>query len=375
MTADGDVTADSASIIIGGAGDDAITGSNGNDVIIGGAGDDTLNGHFVGLADDDVVVGVNDDDTFLWRAGASGFDDGQDFIDGGGEGADGDTFQVIGNGSSETYRVYTETEAVARGFALAGEEPEIFVTRQVGNGEETVIAQLIDIEEIVINGNGVSGDADLGNGDRVEMYGDFSVTTSLRPDTITIIGSEGDDTVDISALRSAHRILFKTGGGNDTIVGTLRPQDVIELAPGLTVNDYEKIDNQNGSFTLKSDTHSITYVSAGDPILRDGDDDDDHDDDDNDGGGEQEGPVNKKPIVTDEHYTIKKGEALRVTAAQLLANDFDLDNGDLSIVGIDEDEHGTAALQPGRRHHLHAQGRLHRRGLLHLPGGGWPGRL
>ena len=33
----------------------------------------------------------------------------------------------------------------------------------------------------------------------------------------------------ISSLSSAHRIVFRSNGGNDTIVGTLRPQDVIEL--------------------------------------------------------------------------------------------------------------------------------------------------
>ncbi len=35
-----------------------------------------------------------------------------------------------------------------RGFALAGEETEIFVTREVAGGEEEVIAQLREIEEM-----------------------------------------------------------------------------------------------------------------------------------------------------------------------------------------------------------------------------------
>ncbi|MDF2974362.1 MAG: Ca2+-binding protein toxin, partial [Microvirga sp.] len=53
---------------------------------------------------------------------------------------------------------------------------------------------------------------------------------------------------------------------------------------------------------------------------------------------------NKDPVVTGDRFTTKKGEALTLTAAQLLANDLDLDGGELSLVALDEDEHGTAVL-------------------------------
>ena len=59
-----------------------------------------------------------------------------------------------------------------------------------------------EIEEIVINGSPASG-AGTAGGDRFELIGDFAEQgeeTSLRLNTITIIGSEGDDTVDISQL-------------------------------------------------------------------------------------------------------------------------------------------------------------------------------
>ena len=68
-------------------------------------------------------------------------------------------------------------------------------------------------------------------------HGNFA-PTSLNFNTITIDGGAGNDTVDISALQSAHRIVFRSNGGNDTIVGTLRPQDVIELASGQDLADY-----------------------------------------------------------------------------------------------------------------------------------------
>ncbi|BBI60878.1 hypothetical protein HSBAA_21840 [Vreelandella sulfidaeris] len=97
-------------------------------------------------------------------------------------------------------------------IAYAGsDENEIIVTRQVANADETIIAELTEIEEIVVNGGGVSESGQFG-GDAVEMYGSFDVATSLRPNTITILGSEGDDTVDISSLTSAHRISVQDQG-------------------------------------------------------------------------------------------------------------------------------------------------------------------
>ena len=85
----------------------------------------------------------------------------------------------------------------------------------------------------------VGGDAERRR--HVQIFGDFA-GTSLRLNTITIDGNEGDDTIDISALTSAHRIVFRSNGGNDTIVGTLRAQDVIELPPGMTLADYTSDD-------------------------------------------------------------------------------------------------------------------------------------
>lgn len=269
-------------ILFGTNGADTIVGGPGADVIIGGAGDDILNGSDVGDGDNNAIPGSPDDDTFIWYVG-----DGSDTINGGLEAANGDLFQVIGNSDAETYRIYTYDEAVARiGFA-GSDEAEIVVTRQVGSGVETIIAELTEIEEIVVNGAGVSGNGTAG-GDSFEMYGDFSVSTSLRPNTITVLGSEGDDTIDITSLRSAHRIVFKTGGGNDTIIGTLRPQDVIELPDGATIADYAvTIDEETGLTKLAGDGHSLTFVAPhGMPDFGanypgdDQDDDDDEDDDD-----------------------------------------------------------------------------------------------
>ena len=122
----------------------------------------------------------------------------------------------------------------------------------------TVIAELDNIEEIVISGQG--------GGDTFIPNGNFT-GTSLSTSTITIEGGAGDDTVDISALQSAHRIVFRSNGGNDTIVGNLRPQDVIELPAGADPADYTPTANDNGTTTLSNGIHSITVTGTTVPNL------------------------------------------------------------------------------------------------------------
>ena len=123
-----------------------------------------------------------------------------------------------------------------------------------------VIAELREIEEIRINGIDPAGNTAVG-GDTIQVIGDFS-TTSLRLNTITIDGDAGDDTVDISALTSAHRIVFRSNGGHDTIIGTLRPEDVIELPEGSDPAEYTS-STVNGVTTLTNGQHSISYTAAG----------------------------------------------------------------------------------------------------------------
>ena len=153
----------------------------------------------------------------------------------------------------------------------------------VAHGFANVIAELSEIEEIRINSvdpSGTTGGA--GAGDTFNIIGDFS-GTSLRLNTITIDGDAGDDTIDISALSSAHRIVFRSNGGHDTIIGTLREQDVIELPEGTTLADYEvTIDDETGMTTLVGDDYSVTFSTSG-GMPQVGTDDGNDDDDDDDG--------------------------------------------------------------------------------------------
>ncbi|MFT7577992.1 MAG: Ca2+-binding RTX toxin-like protein [Alphaproteobacteria bacterium] len=138
---------------------------------------------------------------------------------------------------------------------------DIVITRTVGAVTE-IIAELDRIEELVVNtvttpvGGGAAG------ADNVVVVGNFG-PTNLALNTITINGSEGDDVVDISQLDSAHRIVFRSNGGDDMVVGTLRPQDVVDLAPGLTAADYgDPQHDGNGMWTITQNGggHSVSYA-------------------------------------------------------------------------------------------------------------------
>ena len=193
----------------------------------------------------DTVNGDAGDDTIVWNANAAAPTDGRDLVDGGTEGTAGDTFVITGNASAETYRVYTRAAALAAGIGGLDADTEIVVTRN-GTNTASVIAELDEIEEIRINGVDPSASGGVAAGDTFELIGDFSAT-SLRPNTITIAGSSADDTIDISALTSNHRVVFNANGGNDTIVGTPRPQDVIQGNVTVTPGDGDVGNAINGT--------------------------------------------------------------------------------------------------------------------------------
>jgi Ca2+-binding RTX toxin-like protein len=217
-----------------------ITGTAGADIITGNRGNDTINA----LGGDDVIN---------WSASLLGLlPDGRDSVNGGAEGLDGDSFVVNGSALAETYRVYTRAAAVSAGMTGIATATEIVITRN-GTTNGAIIAELTDIEEIVIN-------TGAGN-DTVLAIGDFS-PTNLSFNTITINGEADDETVNISGLMSAHRILFRSNGGDDTIVGTLRPQDVVELAPGQQLSSYALVDNGDGTKSFSNGTHSITFTGS-----------------------------------------------------------------------------------------------------------------
>uniref|UniRef100_UPI00232FADCB peroxidase family protein n=1 Tax=Candidatus Phyllobacterium onerii TaxID=3020828 RepID=UPI00232FADCB len=260
-------------IIIGDTAGTTINGGGGNDNIDAGDGGDTVTGG----AGDDIILAGTGNDTINWTTG-----DGFDMIDGGAGATD--TFVLNGGAGAEIFRIYAKAAALAANIPVLGANTEIVITRTVG-ATTTVIAELDNIEEIRVNTQQVTspggtppGGSGSNGGDTIQVIGNFNAPfTSLNFNTITIDGNAGDDTVDISSLDSAHRIVFRSNGGNDTIVGNLRPQDVIELPNGATIADYEAT-IEDGVTTLTSSEQTIKFTApdgmpqiGGEPVEEDDD--------------------------------------------------------------------------------------------------------
>ena len=146
----------------GTGGNDLINALAGNDTVNGGAGNDTISGGLNGTGGPgaDVLNGDAGDDTIIWNANTATAtsltnSDGRDIVNGGTEGAVGDTFVINGNAASEAYSILTLAAwDVIAGNNLGsfnGRTPEIVITRG-GTAFANVIGELTEIEEIRING-------------------------------------------------------------------------------------------------------------------------------------------------------------------------------------------------------------------------------
>ena len=251
-------------IIVANGAANTITGGGGNDHISAGDGGDDISG---GTGNDTILAGTGND-TIRWSG--AGATDGFDMIDGQDGGTD--TFIITGSADAEIFRIYAKAAAEAAGIVIVGANTEIVITRTVG-AVTTVIAELDNIEEITVNSlnttannsdNPNQPDGGVNTGDTIQVFGNFNAPfTSLNFSTITIDGNAGNDTIDISGLVSDHRIVFRSNGGNDTLVGTLRPQDVIELPAGTAITSYTS-STAAGVTTLTNGTNSISYTADGD---------------------------------------------------------------------------------------------------------------
>jgi Ca2+-binding RTX toxin-like protein len=218
----------------GGAGDDTITGANGDDTLIGGDGNDFIDGN--GGADT-AFMGAGDD-FFRWDPG-----DGSDTVEGqGGR----DTMIFNGSGGDELFDTSANGSRV-RFFRSAGT-----ITMDLNGVEQIDVNALGGIDTMVVNdvsgtdlkevnfslaaiGGGGDGAADslIVNGtnrdDEIQMVGDASsttisglaaivnVSTVEAADTITVNGLAGDDEIDASALAIAS--VQNGGAGDDTLIG------------------------------------------------------------------------------------------------------------------------------------------------------------
>ncbi|MEQ1696450.1 MAG: peroxidase family protein [Hyphomicrobiaceae bacterium] len=211
-----------SAIIDGAGGNDNLTGSAFDDILTGGDGNDT-------------IAGGGGDDTINFFASTTG----RDFINGGVNGPNGDTFILNGTGDAETFRIYTRAAYLALGGGNGGlnGNTEIVITKN-GTNNASIVAELDNIEEIKINTLDVTSNDPVPNGvleqgpnsgDDIFVIGNFNAPfTSLNFNTITVNGGGSADTVDITGLTSDHRIVLNSNGGGDTIIGEHRAQDLID---------------------------------------------------------------------------------------------------------------------------------------------------
>ncbi|MEW4448918.1 peroxidase family protein [Qipengyuania sp. JC766] len=224
------ISADSGGgILTGTGGSDLLIGQAGaaRDDLRGGAGSDILTGG----SGNDFLRGQAGSDTMFWRVG-----DGRDVMVGGGGT---DTVLLHGDAGAETFGIYDRASALAAGFSGVRAVTEIVIVR---NG--VIAAEVLGTEEIVIDGKG--------GGDTFVIVGDFT-GTSLAYSTITLEGSAAGDTVDIAGLASDHRVVFKSHGGDDRLVGDLRPQDSVEFADGTTMSAADLQRSAEGVVSRRSD--------------------------------------------------------------------------------------------------------------------------
>ncbi|MGJ8569716.1 MAG: tandem-95 repeat protein [Hoeflea sp.] len=326
---------------------DAGSIAGGNDIIHGGAGSDVIYGDFeieelpaasdgsfgtitggndtiYGDEGDDTIHAGGGDDTIIWNVG-----DGSDIVDGStvaNAATDTDTFVANGSAANETFFVETVVDYNTRlggGAVVLDAATEIVVSRSTDGGATSVIiSQLTNIDEIVVNGGGGT--------DGFVVSGDYA-GTDLDPSTITIVGTSGDDTVDLSRLvdpsNAGHRVVFQTAGGNDTVTGA-RAQDLIDIT-GRSVTGV--VDN-GGSYTVTLDDGSTVTFTGTPTFVHNGD-------------TPSETEVNLPAITVADAYSIAEDGVLTVNVASgVLANDSDIEGNDLTAEVAQGPAHGSLTL-------------------------------
>jgi len=214
--------------VIGGAGNDALTGDGFDNRLDGGAGDDNLNGGagvdtllggegadvLAGGLGNDSLLGGSGNDTFNWTVG-----EGRDTIDGG---ADVDTFNATGSGVAELGQTtwngstvtalmdnaLTSIEAIhldlGGGIDWLIYNTSFAVTVNLATNSASGFASVSNIEKVI---GGSGADALTGDGldNRLDGQGGNDILDG-GAGSDTVLGGEGDDVIYASA-------------GNDSLQG------------------------------------------------------------------------------------------------------------------------------------------------------------
>lgn len=250
--------ADSDDLLIGNAGDDLMGGGGGNDTLLGGAGRDTLDGGngndtVDGQGGADSLSGGAGDDTIVW----DGQNDGNDTIT---SDTGGDTLRVGGKSTDDTFTVSQSGVGeliVSQGTAsisVAGSGIEAGIEAVVingGSGNDTITITDIDrVGALVLTVNGGSG------GDIISASG-----ASLGNLRLGINGDLGDDTL----TGSADADTINGGDGSDIISGetgndTLSGDEGNDSISGGEGNDL--VDGNDGNDTALGDAGDDSLLGS-----------------------------------------------------------------------------------------------------------------
>jgi Ca2+-binding RTX toxin-like protein len=255
FSATGDLASLIAITVDGGAGNDRLLGSNGNDTLIGGAGDDFVDGN---QGSDTALLG-DGNDTFSWDPG-----DGSDVVDG-----QAGNDALIFNGAN-----------VAENFELSANGTRARLVRDIGH----ITMDLSGIERVDTNALGGADKVtidDLTGTDVTEAnvnlraaidgkVGDATadsvvVNGTNGSDTVTVTGTQADG-VEVSGLHTVVHVTGSDGTTDGLAVNTLGGDDVV-TASGLAGGVV--------SFTVDAgDGNDVVDGSAGDDVLHGGNGDD-----------------------------------------------------------------------------------------------------
>ena len=224
---------DAGLLVDGGAGNDQIVGSSGDDILIGGTGDDQLQGRggddvLNGGAGNDIVQGdagsdlINlgsGNDTATWFPG-----DGNDIIDGG---SGSDTLDLVGSNVGERFAIDAAGSRVVLTRDVADIRMDLDHIEQVdvhalGGADAVAVGDLrgTSVTGVALDLGG-SGGGDDGAADAVTVSG-----TNLA-DHVTVDGAAGvvsvsglPATTTVSGAGPGDALHVATGGGNDTALVT-----------------------------------------------------------------------------------------------------------------------------------------------------------
>jgi Ca2+-binding RTX toxin-like protein len=219
--ANGVFTDTEATIISGDSGSDDLRGGSGAERFFGGSGKDAVDGN---RADDKAFLGFGDD-SFTWDPG-----DGSDTVEG-----QAGTDELLFNGAG-----------VAERFDVSANGPRVRFFRDVAN----ITMNLDDVERITTNALGGADSAvvnDMRGTDLKNTVFDLEAAIGGnagdgQPDSVTVNGTNGNDTVNIAAnagavdvtgLAAAVKVEHSEAANDSLIVNALSGTDTVNAGLGL----------------------------------------------------------------------------------------------------------------------------------------------